>query len=497
MTDDRVPVGDLNETTQIVIVGAGAGGSMAALTLAEAGLDVVVVEDGYAYSNERIDIAEATQRYFAEGGYRITRGFPSFPVAGGRGVGGSTLVNSALCFRTPPERLDEWNASTNGAFADTAAYFRTQDAVEAVLGVDTTPEDLLSGNDRAHRAAAERLGWSGGSLRRNTPACVGCGRCNQGCPSGGKNSVDRALLPRAIAAGARIYAGCRVDVLRPGEVGGSVRGPDGAERGRFSVRADAVVLSGGAIASPRLLLDSGLAADGGPVGAGLRVQPVISALGFFPDRLIFSVGATQGYYIDEFAWDDTIFEANPTLANFLAAMPLWGDELHSLLSRGDHWTSAGMLIRDQTDGRVGRSDGGRARIDYQLCEEDRARFERALLRGAELWFEGGGAERVTLCLFGHPIMRTMEQARAAVKDVAVERMILYASHPQASCRIGRALDAGGQVREAPGIYVMDAAALPSNVGRNPQISVMTVARVLAERLAEARGGAVSPLVAPA
>lgn len=491
--DVTLPSGDLNLRAQVVIVGAGAGGCVAALTLAEAGLDVIVLEDGHTWTGGRIDLAEATRRFYAEAAFRISNGFPSFPVVGGRGVGGSTLVNSALCFRTPAERVDEWNAISHDAIGPADAYFAVQDALEATLGVAPTPEALLSGNDRTQRAAARRLGWSEGSLRRNTPSCTGCGRCNQGCPTGGKNSADRAFLPRATQAGARVFAGCRVEQLAPGRVGGRIRGPDGAELGAFQVLAEAVVLSGGAVSSPRLLLDSGLVDDGGEVGAGLRVQPVISALGYFPDRVVYASGATQGHFIDEFAWDDTIFEANPTVASFLAAMPTWGEELHTLLGQGARWANTGMLIRDTTDGRVRRSNGSKARVDYQPNEVDRARLERALLRGAELWFDGGGAERVTLCVYGAPMLRSMDEARRTLKDLDLMRMILYSSHPQASCRLGRALDETGQVLEADGVFVMDASVLPSNVGRNPQISVMTVARLLAERLAEQRGGRVMPL----
>lgn len=483
------PRGDVVERCQVVVVGSGAGGALAALTLAEAGLDVVVVEDGFRYNGEAHGMAESLASCYADAGFRTSTGTPTLPVAGGRAVGGSTVVNSALCFRTPTERLAEWNEQSGGALSDEAHYWRTQDAVERVLRVAETPDALLSGNDRAQRLAAERLGWRAGNIRRNTPACTGCGRCNFGCTVGGKYSVDVELLPRAARSGARVYAGCRVERVMTGRVEGVVRGRDGAPRGRIAVEADAVVLSAGAIETPRLLLRSELAASGGEVGRGLRLQPVISALGFVEEHAFFAPGATQGHYIDEFVDDDILFETNPILGSMLAALPYVGAEAHEMLRRAAHWVSTGMLVRDRTQGRVTATT-----IEYDLVAEDHQRLIRALRHGARLWREGLGASTVVLGCFGRSAVRTEAELEARLRDLPPSRLVLYSSHPQASCSLGRCTDETGQVLGAPGVWVVDASVLPSNVGRNPQISVMTVARILSERLAELLGGSLAPLV---
>jgi choline dehydrogenase-like flavoprotein len=88
----------------------------------------------------------------------------------------------------------------------------------------------------------------------------------------------------------------------------------------------------------------------------------------------------------------------------------------------------------------------------------------------------------------------MAAVQRRLQGIEPGRLVLYSAHPQASCGLGRVTDADGQLLEVPGVYCMDASVLPSNVGRNPQISVMTMARTLAERLAESLGGTVAPLV---
>lgn len=494
MSWHRLPDGDLTLRTRAVIVGSGAGGAFAALTLAEAGVDVVVLEEGHPYAMQPLGVGDATLSYYAEGGYRTSSGSPPMPVAGGRALGGSTVVNSALCFRTPRSTLDEWNELTEGAFEDTDAFYRTQDDIEALLQVAETPESLLSGNDRAHRRAARALGWSEGNIRRNTPRCGGCGQCNNGCPVAGKNSVDRVILPRAAASGAEVYTGCAVERIGPGRVWGRITGPDGVDRGELSVEAEIVVLAAGAVATPRLLLDSGIVSRSGQVGAGLQLHPVVSALGLLGEP-VWAPGATQGHFVDSFADERLILESNPTIPGMLAAAPAYGRELTRLLARGDHFANTGVLLRDTSAGRVLPSAFGGARIQYALTPDDRDRLLRALRIAGQLWLEGAGAELVVLGLFGGSLARSMDDVvRLTGPDVPADRIIGYSSHPQASCAVGRALDHDGALVEVPGIYVTDASSLPSNVGRNPQISVMTVARILAERLTRRLGGEPQPLL---
>ena len=169
------PTDGFVEQTEVVVVGSGAGGAFAALTFAEAGLDVVLLEAGDAWmpADQSPYLAHAMSRKFEEGGFRTMAGRPPIALAAGRALGGSTVVNSAICFRTPEAVLAEWNERSGAAFEDTDGYYRTMDAVEAQMRVVATPDYLLSGLDKAHKEAAQALGWSEHNFRRNTPTCVG------------------------------------------------------------------------------------------------------------------------------------------------------------------------------------------------------------------------------------------------------------------------------------------------------------------------------------
>ena len=484
-------------TTDIVIIGSGAGGAMAAMTLSEAGFDVVVLEQGFHYDQNNVPktLGETIGTMYEENGFRTTKGDPPIPVAGGKGLGGSTLINSAICFHTPKDTFQRWNELSNGAFPDEEEFYKKQDEVWTFMQVRETPNPLLSGNDGAHKRATKKLGWVEGNIHRNTPGCGGCGRCNAICSISGKNSIDRAALPRAAQAGARIYTGTVVENISEKTIQGRIFNREHAQIGTFTLNAQTIILCAGSIGTPGLLRASGLESKNPKIGSGLHIHPVINTWAILPEP-IYKPGATQGHYCDEFVADRVLLEANPILAGaFYQAFPVYGLEGKALMRKGAHMASTGALIRDITEGFVSRSNNGAAHISYSLGEADRKALILGIHRGAQLWLEGADAEQVALPIFGSSPCTSMDQVYKEVPhDLPLERMIGYSSHPQASCRIGRALDHNGKLIGYSNIYVMDASALPSNVGRNPQISVFTTVRILAERFCALHGRATRPLI---
>ena len=476
--------------TDIVIIGSGAGGAMAAMTLSEAGFDVVVLEQGFHYDRQNTPqtLGETIGTMYEENGFRTTKGEPPIPVAGGKGLGGSTLINSAICFHTPKDTLQRWNELSKGAFSNEDGFYSKQDEIWNFMQVRETPDPLLSGNDLAHKRATQKLGWVEGNIHRNTPGCGGCGRCNAICSINGKNSIDRAALPRAAQAGAQIYTGTIVQRITETTVSGYIVNREHIQVGTFTVSAQTIILAAGSIGTPGLLHKSGFNTTNEQIGVGLHIHPVINTWAILPEP-IYKPGSTQGHYSDQFVQERVLLEANPILAGaFYQAFPAYGLSGKELMRKGAQMASTGALIRDITEGTVGKPNNGAAKISYSLGEADRKALILGIHKGAQLWLEGANAEQIALPIFGSSPCRNMDDVyKSAPKDLSLERMIGYSSHPQASCRIGRALDHNGKLLGSSNIYVMDASSLPSNVGRNPQISIFTTVRILAERFCEQRG----------
>ena len=214
-----------------VVIGTGAGGAPVAATLAEAGIDTLVLEAG-----PRI----GTEDFTGEEGEMMARLY-RLDVAPGSGmalyagecVGGSTVINDALCFRPPPEILDEWvDAYGLGALAAASlAPFVEQ----AWRDVHAEPTDRAHTSRNAARlvAGAERLGWSGSATPRNVIGCANLGLCNLGCPTGAKQSTLLTYVPRAERAGARVLGRTRAE--RIVIEGGRVRAVDVVTAGREAV----------------------------------------------------------------------------------------------------------------------------------------------------------------------------------------------------------------------------------------------------------------------
>src|ERR1035437_198527 len=192
----------------VCVIGAGAGGAVIAAELAEGGMSVVVLEEGQWHDPDAFTarMPEMLARLYRDGGQIVTLGKPPIMLPLGRGVGGTTLINSGTCFRTPAHVLERWQREF-GMDVSEQSLQPCFERVEQALSVSEVTPELAGGNAEVARRGAERLGWSHGYLRRNARGCVGSGVCTLGCPTSAKQHTGITYIPRAQRAGARILTG--------------------------------------------------------------------------------------------------------------------------------------------------------------------------------------------------------------------------------------------------------------------------------------------------
>jgi choline dehydrogenase-like flavoprotein len=175
------------------------------------------------------------------------------PVWAGRAVGGSTVINSGTCYRTPERVFRDWREELGLAAFSSETLGPYYERVESMLRVAPAKRELLGGVGRVVARGAEALRLSHQPLVRNAPDCDGQGVCCFGCPTGAKRSTDVSYVPEALLRGAQLVTAAHVDVVEV--VAGRARGVRGTlgSGKRFRVRADAVVVAGGALMTPLLL----------------------------------------------------------------------------------------------------------------------------------------------------------------------------------------------------------------------------------------------------
>ncbi|MFL5843612.1 MAG: GMC family oxidoreductase N-terminal domain-containing protein [Solirubrobacteraceae bacterium] len=456
----------------VCVVGAGAGGAVVAAELAEGGARVIVLEQGRAHDVERFTARppEMLARLYRDGGQGMTVGTPPIVLPLGRGIGGTTLVNSGTCFRTPAAVLERWEREFGLEGLDLDPCFAR---VELALSIAEVTPELAGGNAAVARRGAERLGWSHGYLRRNAKGCLGSGVCAFGCPANAKQHVGITYVPRAEAAGARVITGA--DVRRILTRGGQARGVTARLAGgeRLTVHAPDVVVAAGTIFTPLLLERSGLGAGSGQLGRNLALHPATGAVALMDQDVDMARGVPQSFYIDEFAADGIMFEGVAGPPSYVAmSLPLTGARHAAAMADYRRLAMFGLMVSDSSRGRV-RSVAGRPVVRYDLDDADLQRFRQGLARLRKL-YEAAGAREVYL-----PLPRGVEPERARVRDLK-----LMAFHPLGTARADARADHGVldeqlRVHGVRGVHVADGSAVPSALGVNPQLTIMALATRLA------------------
>ncbi|MFF3920614.1 FAD-dependent oxidoreductase [Streptomyces sp. NPDC001852] len=474
-------------TADAVVIGSGAGGAMAARTLARAGLDVVVLEEGEHHSTASFGRRTPLDRFtelYRDGGATVAVGNPPLLLPVGRAVGGTTVVNSGTCYRTPGHVLARWGRESGFTLAD--GFDRHLDEAERTLRVATQPLDVLGNNGHIALAGARQLGWQAAPLRRNAPGCQGSCQCVVGCPTGAKQSVQLSVLPDACAAGARIVTGARVerilvDADRPG--GPRVAGVRvHRDNGGLEILAPLVVVAAGALQSPPLLRRSGLGRHP-RLGRNLSVHPATSVAGRFAEPVTAWEGVLQSVGVEEHHDAGILIEATatpPGMGSFI--LPGLGEELRRELEGADRLATLGAMIADRPSGSVLGRD--RTLIRYDLDRRDAGRLLRAVGVMGELLF-AAGAEEVLTGIPAAPRVRDPAELDAVLAMAHARQLHLSAYHPTGTVAAGTSAqrfpaDPLGRLRGVHGVLITDASVLPSCPQVNPQLSIMAAALAITE-----------------
>ncbi|KYF68288.1 GMC family oxidoreductase [Sorangium cellulosum] len=513
VTNGREVEEDLELECEVLVIGTGAGGAAAAYELASRGHAVLMLEEGDYHRRASFTgrPARAYRDMYRDHGLDMAVGNVSIPVFAGRAVGGSTVINSGTCYRAPETTFASWRGgmglpaefSSDGL----APYY---ERVERMLQVAPADPLHLGAIGPIVRRGAERLGLRHGPLQRNAPDCDGQGICCFGCPTGAKRSTDVSYVPEALKRGAQLITAARVRTIdivagrargatavlggdTRAETSGGRAGP-GRRRPRLVVRAEAVVVAGGALMTPLLLRRSGACLASGMLGKNLSIHPASKVMALFDERIDQWQGIPQGYQIDHFADEGLMFEGGSLPFDVAAlAVPWTGHRYTELMEQYPHLATFGFMIKDTSRGEVRPGIGGTPLVLYTMNQEDVARMQRGIELLCEV-FLAAGARRVLPLVAGcDEVNGPGDLERLRAQPIKAGDLDIAAFHPLGTCRIGvdprsSCLGLDHQAHDVAGLYVCDGSAIPSSLGVNPQMTIMAMSLRAAELLSERLSG---------
>jgi choline dehydrogenase-like flavoprotein len=470
--------------TQVLVIGSGAGGSVTALELAQAGLDVTLLEEGLRHDRARSygrGSSESLRLLYRRRGMTPILGSVPIGYVEGMCVGGSTEVNSGFWQRTPAEVLSRWRAQFDLDGASPEEIIPHFQWAEEQLGVSLSCRPWPK-STALFALGAERLGHFAREVPRTARNCQGRNSCAAGCPTGAKQAMSNSLLPRAEAAGTKIVDRARVKRLlaKGSRITGVLAAVDldDGERALVRIDADEVFVCAGPTETPALLRRSGLKRN---VGDTLCVHPMLKVLARFPE------------HVDAHRTVLPLLQMRTPSSKAVLGGAFYTPG-HAALLLSENWQPERMKdLRAMAAYYVAVPGVGRGRVrpsvfddamtlrHYELAAEDVLNLSQGLACLAELLL-AAGAEEVLPGVHGlAPIRSRAAAARWSTEPLPRRSLWLTTVHAFSSCPSGErrdrcAADSYGRIHGWDNLYINDASMLPDSPGANPQGTVMAFAR---------------------
>lgn len=511
----------LHEETDICVIGTGAAGSILAHQLSK-DHQVLMLERGRFVQPAEFteNEVEMIGKLYDDGVFQQTRDL-RFTILQGSCVGGTTVINNAVCFPPPQEVVElRWNDKSRwNAGIDYGELKQCSEDVADLIDVSAQHKNL-NPSGKKYLEGIEKLGLRPPELeydvvRANIHDCLGCGYCNTGCAYGRKLSMLDRVLPDAqqnSTKGLRIIAEARVERILRGK-SSNHRQRAGTICARLSdgrlltVRARTVVISAGTIASSWILRQSGIGA-GLPVGEGLSFNmgaPLTADFGPDPVSAIPDLSdkrpdapprldAYRGLQISHYGRPSSnrgwVFETwwNPPVAQAIN-MPGWFEQHYVNMRRYPYLMAVGCLVGTESNGRIEPALTGGPDVIYEPTPGDRRKLADALIELGRILF-AAGARRVMVNSWNYYEFTSPDQLPELIPiTLAPEELALGTGHPQGGNALSHDPDWGvvGQDFRVHGwdnLYVCDASVFPTSLTVNPQLTVMSLARYAAARIAQ-------------
>ena len=484
LNDDRL-------NCDIIVIGSGAGGATVAATAAEAGKRVLLLEEGPGYTprDYSSNFSGMTAEMMRHGGATIIMGRSPIAYLEGKVLGGSTVLNGGMCWRTPEEVLDQWTKTGLDQLTPQKLepYF---DLVEEVIQARYQNVGSEGENNHVFRRGAEAMGWQLQRNKRNQVHCVGTNDCVSGCPTGAKQSTAETWVPRFLRLGGHVLTHAKVTRIRTKQhkvTGVDVQLLQTYKKRKLFISAPKVVVACGAVQTPLLLQRSKIIKNK-HLGQHFTIHPNAKVAALFDTPIASMRGVHQAWQCTEFQDEGILMAPGGVPLSVIAqCFPMLGTDLTEQMRLAPYIATAGVLVDDSQAGYIKAGPFGFDHIRYDVTDSDQERFIRGVQRLAQIYF-AAGARKVYTPFAEVPYLDHPEQIRR-LADVSpkVEHTEYFTAHLMGTCRMSAQAEDGvvgpnGESWDVSGLYIADASVMPGTIGVNPQVTIMTLARLIGETL---------------
>ncbi|MGF1494872.1 MAG: GMC family oxidoreductase N-terminal domain-containing protein [Microcoleaceae cyanobacterium] len=487
-------------TCEIAVVGSGPGGAITACLLAEAGRDVLLIEEGIYWPLESctpFSQAEMVQKY-RNGGLTAALGKPKIQYVEGKCVGGGSEINSALYHRTPPEILDRWQREfeVEGLTQDDLSLHF--EACEQAVTVCPLPGEAPPASLKL-KVGADRLGWQSMEVPRwfqyngdmNTA----------GTPMGKRQSMTETFIPRALASGCKLLTQTRINrILRQGKkwiLRGNISEFNSAFNSEFNsafnskfssksetvnrpiqIEAETLFVCCGAIQTPALLSRSSITQN---IGNTLQMHPTVKVIAQFHEVINALDMGVPVHQVKEFAPQMSFgcsISSPPYLAVGMTDYPEYAAEVPQNWQKMSTYYA---MIVGEGAGSVRNLPFYRdPLVRYRLTQNDLKTLSNGLQKLSTLLFEAG-ATHLYPSITGGQRFTQISDLEQIPEMLLPDRTNLMTVHVFSSCPMGEyqrkcAVNSFGKVHGLDQLYISDASLLCTAPGVNPQGTIMAIAR---------------------
>ena len=499
----------------ICIIGSGAAGAILGTKLAESGKSVVILEKGGYYDGESMNQREADMvpLLWKNAGANFTSNL-RIAIAQGSCLGGSTVINDAVCFRIPPIVIDQWQKM--GVEITKDDWDKANDEVSKRINVQEVTDEELNTNARKLKEACEKFRYQGDPLlnhyknQRNCgpsisdkslKACVKCGFCHLGCHYDTKQSMLVTYIHDALVnenLNYNVYCNCRADRITyengiANGVNATFVDSNNSETYRIRLNAKFIIVSAGAIASSNLLQKSIIGNNN--VGKGLALHPAPFVMGLFDEEIHGNRGIPMSYTCHEFGVTNGVEKGGFLIESIFLpifqmalAIPSMGLDHKRMMQNYNRYSMAGIMSRDDPVGKVLVSYNGNPKVIYNLSEQTIEDMARGMSILSRMWFNIGAKAVITSHRDVYEIgtKADIPKLKDAIRNNP-DGLMLGSAHPQGGNRMGNdenecVVDSNCKIFGFDNLYVCDASVFPTALGVNPQLTVMALATITANKI---------------